>query len=246
MRTHRQLHPERRLALSRRGRGFTLLELGVVLSVIAVLTVSVAAGSSAYLRTAAAERTAKEMEGLLQAARDAASRVVYVDYNGASTVYRFGSRIGPQLSEIAGFVGPPGSPCNVVGSPQDTGPRGADGRFTGINVRGMMGGPPYEVVAVPQSPYNETYTVCFNARRIEVQTCVPQDVVDDPVSGRVGEAVFRGMGSTCFTPCKGATVCRTTSTSLLPARSLRLQTSYSNRMYGPIPNLNLPQSNLPP
>ena len=212
-------------------RGFTLLELGVVLSVIAVLTVSVAAGSSAYLKSAAAQRTAKEMEGMLQAARDAASRVVYVDYNGANTVYRFGSRTGPQLSEIAGFAGPPGSPCNVVGSPQDTGPRGPDGRFTGINVRGMMGGPPFEVVPVPQSPYNQTYTVCFNARRIEVQTCIPQEAVDDPATGQVGEAVFRGMGSTCFATCPGGYACRTSSTSLLPARSLRLQTSYSNGMY---------------
>jgi len=231
MRTDRHLHPQRRLALTGAGRGFTLLELGIVLSVIAVLTVSVAAGSSAYLKAAAAERTAKEMEGLLQAARDAASRVVYVDYNGANTVYRFGSRTGPQLSEIAGFAGPPGSPCNVVGSPQDTGPKGADGRFTGINVRGMMGGPPYEVVPIPQSPYNQNYTVCFNARRIEVQTCVPTEAVDNPATGEVGEAVFRGMGSTCFTACPGGTTCRTTSTSLLPARSLRLQTSYSNGMY---------------
>ncbi|MBM4380620.1 MAG: type II secretion system protein [Deltaproteobacteria bacterium] len=239
MRTDRQLHLQRRLALSPGARGFTLLELGIVLSVIAVLTVSVAAGSSAYLKSAAAERTAKEMEGLLRAARDAAGRVIYPDYTVNPPAFRIFARNGAALSEIAGFAGPPGSPCNVVGSPQDTGPRGPDGRFTGINVRGMMGGPAFEVLPVPQSPYNQTYTVCLNARRIEVQTCVPLEVVDDAAAGSVGEAVFRGMGSTCFTPCPGGFVCRTTSTSLLPARSLRLQTSYTNGMFQPMSGISL-------
>lgn len=210
MRPERQLHHERRHPLS---GGFTLLELGVVIAVISVLTAGVAVGGSAYLRAASAQRSAAEMANILKVGQAALFRQLTPNYNDNPITYSLqGTKLQRNINVNAPFSGGADSPCYVVG---------------------QVGQDPFDIKSALSAtqpgtllgPYQQPYRVCVNARRVEVQTCIPQLDAED-------YSEFRAMGAVCNTfLCPATFSCRTLGTSLIPTQSQKLTTTYATEMY---------------
>ena len=207
-RTRREHH----LALS---GGFTLLELGVVIAVISVLTAGVAVGGSAYLRAAYAQRTATDMGNILKAGQAVLFRNLQSDYSAANGRVRYRLYSDAFLQENVNinspFTGGHDSPCFVVGNEGD--PR--------FDIKSALTATQAGAVL---NAYNQPFRLCANARRVEVQTCLPQADAQD-------YSEFRAMGDVCSTMCPAGLMCRTLGTSLVPTQSQKTITSYTRYMY---------------
>lgn len=193
-------------------RGFTLLELGIVVAIISVLTAGVSVGGSAYLRAASAQRTATEMASVLKAGQSVLFRRLVPRYNFTPvryTLYPTGSNtnLNASINLAAPFSGGDDSPCFVVGqSPSDV-----------FDIKAALNAPQPGVLL---NAYNQPYRVCVNARRVEVQTCIPRLDADD-------FSEFRAMGAVCLSPCPANFACRTLSTALIPTQTRKLTSSYA-------------------
>ncbi len=197
-------------------RGFTLLELGIVIAIISVLTAGLSVGGSAYLRAASAQRTATEMASVLKAGQATLFRKLAPNYNTKPVQYTLyptgsGTLLTNSINLAAPFSGGDDSPCFVVGqAPSDV-----------FDIKAALN-------ATQPGPllnaYKQPYRVCANGRRVEVQTCIPKLDADD-------YSEFRAMGAVCLSPCPADFACRTLSTALIPTESRKLTTSYAHEAF---------------
>lgn len=229
----------------RRQRGFTLLELGIVLGMASILLTGAAVLGTGAFRAAKNQRSAEEIKNVAQSAATALARGLVVIRPGwsAAPIYQFegpnnlssdpaiqplcfdlsraapdrrcATRTGQGAAPWAGAQAPP--PINEA---------------AGLgHVRAAFGN------SMPNNGFNvfcQPYMVCFRPHSAEVRTCVPRG---EENAIRVGAGA-----SSCNLGCPPdpdgeAMSCISLSATSMKSRTARLQQSYSDELL-----INTPRS----
>lgn len=226
----------------RRARGYTLIELGIVIGVISILTTAIAATAVPAFREARIVRTGKELNDLARAAANAVKRNLVVSgtsfsfNDGAAT--RLLSPTTPICYDLSNFPGnnprscPAGpvvfsynyfAPANVAGSALATQPLTASSPLMA-----MVGG--NKVYANGFNAWCEPFVVCVYQYRVDVFACIPAD--DRNAAGMVGAQISdTPTYSACvanFNVTGGPTQTAMVSVPTLGQSSAQLQFSYSS------------------
>jgi prepilin-type N-terminal cleavage/methylation domain-containing protein len=173
----------------RPARGFSLLELGIVLAVAAILTLAAASTATGFYQNARDLRTSNEMTAMATAGANAVKRGLSIQvgssFAGTTYTYSLGqgfvpggpiSNLAPQCYDLHA------GPCTITGSagPAAFVPAGypAPTPVTLNNpiVTMMSPGAVTSVNGVYNNGYNawcEPYVVCVFPARADVITCVP-------------------------------------------------------------------------
>lgn len=169
---------QRRHPLAQPRRGFTLVELGIAVAVMAVVVGVVAGVSRGFLRAARTQRTADEMARLLAAARNAAVREIGTDL----CVGLPPSAPCESPDTITGFAGatfpPAGFRCFDL---SNGGWGGAENRRPAMDQ--TLWGPATLTADRGKNAYGKAIAVCVFPRSIQVATCVPEDDVPRTIAG---------------------------------------------------------------
>ncbi|MHB8872379.1 MAG: pilus assembly FimT family protein [Myxococcaceae bacterium] len=175
----------------RRARGYTLLELGIVLGVIFILMGAVVALTSGFYNTARSMRTGSELSSLARAAADALRRnlvVVGPNYEfrpingGAGTVPL--NPLVPRCYNLSSVN--PTCPATGGAGAAWSGPDPYDGALpvpAGSPLLAALGGT--SVYGNGFNAWCEPYVACLYPFRVEVVTCVPVNVASAGLVGAV-------------------------------------------------------------
>jgi len=216
----------------RRPRGYTLLELGIVIGIIVLFLGAIVASTSGFYRTARAHRTGTELNALARSAADALKRNLVVE---AGPLYKFRyntttlalplSNTAPLCYDLSRF---PGSThrCPTTNAP------GAAWSVAGYtSVVPVPAGSPLLAALGGDKVYGqgfnawcEPYVACVYPFRVEVLTCVPEDDVKS--AGLVG-AVTCGNCGVASPLTHEATKCVLVSVPTFSHSSGQLNYSYS-------------------
>jgi prepilin-type N-terminal cleavage/methylation domain-containing protein len=162
----------------RRARGFTLLELGVVIGVMAILMAGISVTTARYFSNAKAERMSRELDGLLLASATALQGVSAPNYqffyDGLSPSL---DAVAPTCFDLSQGVGTPVSDCSAAGV-HDWNSAGFP-----IPVRNPVNANTNPILLMfggkkANSGYNPwcvSYVICLRRNRVEVAACVPKD-----------------------------------------------------------------------
>lgn len=200
----------------RASRGFTLIELGVVVAVIAVLASGAVWVGRGFQDAARARRTASEMTSLTRAATGVAGRGV-----SSQLAFSCSSGICSVTDSIKTFDGVDllaGSvcydlSCTVSGSCWG----GGAVRVPTTTLATALAGP---TTLTGRSGYAEPYALCVFRRRVLIATCVPDEAVLGELSGATAGACPSGFD------CAAGRRCIAAQTVLLPPNLSRLAMSY--------------------
>ncbi len=228
----------------RRARGYTLLELGIVLAVSIIFMTAVAAASSGFFRAARALRTGDELNALARAAAHALSRNL-VPQGGLNFQFRFDgagllpiTNTAPLCYDLSRFPTSTGV-CAATGA---VGTSWASGVYANVaNVSAVPAGSPLLAMAGGNRVYSngfnawcEPYVACLYPNRAEVLTCVPQADVDS--AGLAGAATCGTCGADAVAPVGGGpTVCVMVSVPTLGRDITQLRFSYSPGTFPALP-----------
>ncbi len=219
-----------------RRRGFTLLELGIVLGVAIIMLTAIAATMKGANQGARSERTGKELFSISRSAAAALKRNLVIDRQNPG-LFRFrptGAAASVPLSGTAPLCYDLSRAPNAAALCPATGNAGAPwSNFTyfptvsavpaGSPLLAMFGGGS-TVYGNGFNAWCEPFVVCLYPTRAEVLTCVPQD--------ELGSAGFAGAldcgACTAPTPLTGEpTRCLLVSTPVFHRESAQFKYSYA-------------------
>ena len=191
--------------LKRCDRGFSLLELGVVIAVIAVIAAAIAAGTSGFMKAARAHRTGQEMQALVIVGQKALLRDLHKKPGasvGQAWIYFYGATkledAAPLCFDLAA-ANPDANLLALLGQAQG-GKLGNGGR----------------------NAYGEPYSICMFSHRVEARTCVPQE---DAIT-----ATMLNLDA-CANACPAKMACVAAWAAVMPRYTTRLRNSYSETLY---------------
>lgn len=215
--------------------GYTLMELGIVMSVVGVLLAVVVVSSAGMYRSARAQRTGGELADMARAAADALRRNLVV---APGPVYNFRSDgVNPQqisattpaCYDLSRF---PGSTrlCPTTGAvgPTWNSPYAAMQPVpAGSPLLSMLGGS--KIYGNGFTAWCTPFAVCLYPFRAEVLTCVP---ANDLGAAGLSGAQRCGACGTISPVSNEPTVCVLVSVSTFKGNATgQLQFSYSNDLY---------------
>jgi len=211
-----------------RDRGFTLLELGIVLGVIAILMAGSVVLTTGAVAAAKKERAATELRSYAKIAAGAFMRGVTVDHGESNPdlKYKFDgqnvSSTAPVCYDLSnsGWGGalPLTTPKNSVASMFVTATNGVVSAPNG-------GRNPYG----PQGPpdLRPPYALCFYPHHAEVRTCVP---TVEMATGLSNSSRCTACGANCPVACPGLDgqpyTCVVSSAPALPSRAVKIGIEY--------------------
>lgn len=232
----------------RRQRGFTLLELGIVLGMASILLTGAAVLGSGAFRAAKNQRAAEELKNVAQSAATALARGLVVTRPAwaAAPSYQFE---GPNTLNSNPAVAPL---CfDLSRAALDRSCASATGQGASA-WPGVAAPPPINEAAglghvraafgsvMPNNGFNvfcQPYMVCFRPHSAEVRTCVPAKEAN---AIRVGAGASRCALSCPPDPGGERMECVTISATSLKSRTARLQLSYSDELMAKTPRSFFP------
>ncbi|HEY3451478.1 MAG TPA: prepilin-type N-terminal cleavage/methylation domain-containing protein [Myxococcales bacterium] len=205
----------------RRDTGFTLIELGIVLAVIAVLMAGATAGITGFTRHARAKRTADEISTLVKVGQSAAARRMKVSYVGGKFYYAVAGATLPEPRSVSNPVQPKCWDLSTIDSGDPF--HSTLMEFLGAQNKGLANS---GLANEGLNAYGQPYKVCMNRAIVEVRTCVDTD-------DRGDYAAFKALGvcTSAELSCPLNFDCVYYSGPLVSSNSQRMRYSYDDRLF---------------
>ncbi len=215
------MRPRRPLPLARfrRNLGFSLIELGIVLAVAAILMAGVTMSIQGLTRHARAKRTVDELSRLLAAGQNLVARTLAIDYTAPNPY----SLQGTSLVQL-----PPASAPNPYEIDLSTVTSSHALHETLMDLLGAAAGANDEETIANQgkNPYGKAYKLYFNSARVEVRTCV--DALD-----HFDYSAFRALGTCSLAGCNSPDwQCVSLSGPLVSTGGQHTRYSYDVSLFG--------------
>jgi type II secretory pathway pseudopilin PulG len=146
--------------------GFTLVELGIGLAVIAVLITIVTAGTQGYQRAAMGDRVASDLKGIYSSVSYAIAREMNTNYGGGGALFTM------EATDV-GFNNNQNQPVVLSLAQVDQAFQSSTAAAGDADAMGLPRNPDGSVR--DQNPFGRPYQVILRRRQLTLASCVPEN-----------------------------------------------------------------------
>ena len=218
----------------RRDRGFSLLELGIVIAVGAIFAAAAAATAAGFYQTARSARTGNELAGLATAGANALKRQLVVSVapgtSGPNYSYTLGgvpiTATAPQCYDLHSGI----CPTTNAAGPGSFVPAGYPApQPVSATLIAMMTANSTSIYNNGYNAWCEPYVICLFPARADVLTCIPNSSLNS--AGLESTASCGACAGTPNPVTNEATSCVMASASALTKSGANFSYAYSDYTY---------------